>query len=1539
MFDSEEYACGVIQEVTTFLESAPKLQIPCTLHPASIEYGQALATLKVLAGNFPTHPVREIPVWKWATIFAAVQRVVGGVGKDAFYASWSCEDAHLYEVDVTMDVARVKVRVHTVKFRVSVPGGPLFEGPYEGAFWEDKLVLGGSEMREELAKNVKPGTRVAYVEFTDRDVPFDVIVEQSYPSEKRDIEAPATTSRRPSEVQAPIAQATGGLFFKVFVALFYAFVVRVFSQTSNEDFQKVFISARDFAVSEYQEFDAQRVAQDFLRPQNLLEFSAWFFAFSAFAAWTYLRPWLRVIWWSITARGETPATLEQSETGQDPQVLALQGIYDLVAQMQTDIRELAGRSRGVTEEMAQPGSTRAIETSSMIKSTGRLYRKLPDGSEEFVGLCGRAGNQVVTALHNFRKDAELILRPCYKPNANRQAVLRLSEGNMVYASQKGLLSKPDEFPLDMIVFKVEPTWPVLASVPPSVPMKGSSVKTVVYDVQEDMLRAYDGPISGLTGTLLLHKSATDYGSSGSLMYQAAGNRIYAVGLHVGAHKPSSYNIGHLLTPIFVYDEESNFETYSMTGSAYDTRMEKVRKSVTDIMPKVRGVSSRQITMYLESLPPVSGTPWWTLDDESDAEGDYVLEDISLRARPLASLDKRMLFDACGDRYVKYLASADFELSPTGSDPIGAFGVQQVGKLRCSSEFGNPRAMCVEIPVNDEVNSIVEYAGKYVMPPKDGAAQRAALRASASVKEACTTTLVRNQLSKAFGRVFRECKAVLGDKDVRPSELVTRAIGKGRFEVTPEEAKEAVRGITFKLEAKPGVLLQSLGFSTKRNVLETNPQLLVELALGRIARLAAGHIDRDPVKIFIKDEFHSLKKRCEQRWRIISVVSMVDEMVEKLLMGRLHEVLIAENQRLPVCPGMGNLAEEVPSFHNYLGTADEWVISSDVSAFDWHVEAPWLLTEARMKGALITGATSFATHAEVHVANDPTLLGACRASFAPTSDVAEVLYRHTLAIISTPFVDADGFVHGQRVAGIQRSGRYNTAQGNSVIRTAMQYYVMPNTVRVKSMGDDQAASVKPESTSVEELVGKYREIGLKLTDVHVADFARDKIAEIEFCSHKYILYPNGRTGLEPVNVAKSVAKFMHFAPHLSAEIRVHSAVDVASYARKPQLAHALLRAVAAIPARNNADEDGEVDDYVEQSYASRDKAPQVMAKKSKSKQVQPKKQQVAPPKKNGASKQPMQRVSVPAASGTILRPSAYQMQSVGPSRLRVRGHEMLGSVVGSAVDKLIGVYDSNPACWTSSRLSLIARGYERYRYHSARIIYVPSVGSNQSGMLGFAVETDPDEKLPADAAAMQRLLNMQHSCVTPVWQSAAITFKRDSQDLDWYKASILGESTRSAVSQFLVACVSDISASGVTFGRLVIEYDLEFMYPELEYSDGGWQYVGPSGAPHLYIGAGAAGADATVVDTGNSGLLGGPRVIEWCPASSLSGLVTLNSDTYTIAAGARLFLSYVGGVFKIFATFEGAKAGVTALKLVSASAAGQYLLSGFWRPLINVLDSR
>lgn len=246
---------------------------------------------------------------------------------------------------------------------------------------------------------------------------------------------------------------------------------------------------------------------------------------------------------------------------------------------------------------------------------------------------------------------------------------------------------------------------------------------------------------------------------------------------------------------------------------------------------------------------------------------------------------------------------------------------------------------------------------------------------------------------------------------------------------------------------------------------------------------------DPIRVFVKSELHSAEKVAQGRMRLISVLSTIDQIVERVLHSCQNHEEIAQWEDIPSKPGMGLddpslavLRETIQSFSNPVDT--------DISGWDWGV--PGWLMEAEM---------------ELRIR-----LAGC----GPGDVYHRLAMNRMLCLSLSVMVLSDGTVWEQMYRGIQKSGSYCTSSGNSRMRVLLAY--MAGAQKAIAMGDD---CVEEYSSSAAEFYSQH-----VLIKGYVSAWEKD--GRIEFCSVDFNILNKGRP-YRPTREDRQLATLLWKAP--------------------------------------------------------------------------------------------------------------------------------------------------------------------------------------------------------------------------------------------------------------------------------------------------------------------------------------------------------------------------------------------------------------------------
>jgi len=202
--------------------------------------------------------------------------------------------------------------------------------------------------------------------------------------------------------------------------------------------------------------------------------------------------------------------------------------------------------------------------------------------------------------------------------------------------------------------------------------------------------------------------------------------------------------------------------------------------------------------------------------------------------------------------------------------------------------------------------------------------------------------------------------------------------------------------------------------------QTSPSVLAKMSASQ--RVRAGYVD--PIRVFIKKEPHNRLKVAQKRLRIICSVSIVDQIIERILHTAQNEAEIQNWRFIPSKPGASMCKDEdVQDFAREV-FARKNLVDVDISGFDWSVQGWELFFDALIRCELAIGASVPWNRAVMNRVN---------------------------CLARAVFVFADGECVEQLEDALQKSGSFNTASTNSRIKVALAYLI--GASYVAAYGDD------------------------------------------------------------------------------------------------------------------------------------------------------------------------------------------------------------------------------------------------------------------------------------------------------------------------------------------------------------------------------------------------------------------------------------------------------------------------------------------------------
>jgi hypothetical protein len=309
----------------------------------------------------------------------------------------------------------------------------------------------------------------------------------------------------------------------------------------------------------------------------------------------------------------------------------------------------------------------------------------------------------------------------------------------------------------------------------------------------------------------------------------------------------------------------------------------------------------------------------------------------------------------------------------------------------------------------------------------------------------------------------------------------------------EQAIEAV-----KRDSSPGYPLRRYTVTNdqaisayRREIVEAVAARLILLSsaeandLSPAALVRAGY--RDLVSPFIKNELHPPRKARSGKWRIVQCVSLVDQLVERVLYSLPVMALKIRYPRSDAVVGIGFTDHMTSEFYDVvMSDMTKDACATDVSGWDTTVGASYIREASE---ALIRSCTN------------------------PTEEWARAVRGHVHGLLNPAFLVPvkGGFeVVSRNRPGGMLSGSFLTTTFNTLARLDVSR--LAGSVRCKAAGDDAIELFPPGVDPVEA----YRALGFKLR-------LEPRDDGFVFCSH---LYPHLSPDKAPLlSWRKAVANFL------------------------------------------------------------------------------------------------------------------------------------------------------------------------------------------------------------------------------------------------------------------------------------------------------------------------------------------------------------------------------------------------------------------------------
>ncbi len=261
---------------------------------------------------------------------------------------------------------------------------------------------------------------------------------------------------------------------------------------------------------------------------------------------------------------------------------------------------------------------------------------------------------------------------------------------------------------------------------------------------------------------------------------------------------------------------------------------------------------------------------------------------------------------------------------------------------------------------------------------------------------------------------------------------------------------------------------------------------------------------DPIRIFIKAEPHKLKKMNLKRYRIISSVSVIDQVIDRFLYGEQCESEVMHWNITPSKAGTGlSTDEQQQQLYRILKALHPQLVTSDVSGWDWNFKA-WQFWAEYIRTLMVWGYDFEYAYDCAYAPN-----------FANMTPAVKLAWFRTQFLSYNYFGLSDGTLLTHGPPGIQKSGSLKTLSSNSSQRSLLALLVFGEDAN--AMGDDAIEAWHRSSFDPDLFTAEYLTWGFILTDVKLVKGDEP----LDFCSH--LLYSDRAV---PANQAKMTFKYLH-----------------------------------------------------------------------------------------------------------------------------------------------------------------------------------------------------------------------------------------------------------------------------------------------------------------------------------------------------------------------------------------------------------------------------
>lgn len=665
------------------------------------------------------------------------------------------------------------------------------------------------------------------------------------------------------------------------------------------------------------------------------------------------------------------------------------------------------------------------------------------------------------------------------------------------------------------------------------------------------------------------------------------------------------------------------------------------------------------------------------------------------------------------------------------------------------------------------------------------------------------------------------------------------------------------------EAGPGCPLYQFGQTNADLFKNGYTELIVSAAHERLHLLASKPVPEDataeelvalgccdPVRLFNKNEPHKKAKLVEKRVRLIMNVSLVDQVVERVLYGAASRLEILNHRNLEQKPGLGLSDEEAVHFVEQitrLSTPEGGkVVDDDCSGWDFSYqdEDQWMVDESRI--------------AQYRAEKQQRWW-----SLSRETPLAQAIVNRGRCAMLSVMCFSDGQLVAQEAPGIQLSGRYETSSGNSKARKMNSKIV--GSRWCTTMGDD---AVEQWRANFREVVARYAQLGKT-----VKTWNESSNLDFEFCSSRFVT-SGSETRVVALNWEKMCCQLLNKTGTL--EQRTSWLQQVCMELRHSPHLPRILSLAQETGWMDRAEAGGPQSADTSRMYVCDDKmtkknsqnngkaaaraaliaegakiAAKTAKKKSKGKggfwnvlagaakmaaDLAP---VVAPlflashaPTQALAAQQGVAApIAAPMSCSTCT--GTYDIKTIKGKNgrvqgMRIRGMDYLGDldVNSETAGSLLQEVDLNPLSveWAGTSLQRYGQLHERYRPIRLVGLVEPSCPSTTEGQIISYIDADPDDTAPfSGRQAIQVASSHEGAEVSQVWCLNAASYAFDRRTQDFYSDANGSDERLISPGKWRIVANTDMPAA-TTVGSIYVLWEYEFSVPNIDEASTGGPYA-------------------------------------------------------------------------------------------------------------------